>query len=343
MRPHSTDNTLERPGLWARLAIVAGLVVGGFGALAGCTGFGSTPVCMAGAKLGPRGKCLSQQAPLHHIPFREGFETKVMQGFHGYLSHKEDLAFSIDFRCAPGTPVTASKAGRVWAIREDSDKGCADPSCVEDANYVIIDHGDGTYSEYYHLRQLGALVEPGQQVCAGQVVGLCGNTGYSSGPHLHFAITDVTRHTVPVRLYEADEEHDFGFPIPETEYVSHNQLHAWCSATRFSKLPYEAFAHHGIMMQTHLPDVIEEPDRPIDVEGVYHGDHPNVAIHRKRIDGGGWIDECVPVDDDGHFSARIKWPRKRFKPGAYWFMITGADKECLSPGWAWSYKVQVFP
>jgi hypothetical protein len=309
--------------------------------MASCASFGSTPVCMAGAKLSSNGACKSQQAPLHHIPFREGFKTKVMQGFHGYLSHKEDLAYSVDFRCKEGTPVTASRGGRVWAVREDSDKGCADPSCVDDANYVIIDHGDGTYSEYYHLQKMGAIVEPGEQVCTGQVVGLCGNTGFSSGPHLHFAVTDTSRHTIPLRMREA-QRRGYGFVVPETEYVSENEMRAMCSETQFSEIPTGAFAHHGVIIDSELPSVIDDPEAPISVSGVYHGDHPNVAIHRKPIDGGSWIDECLPVDKDGEFEARIKWPRERFRPGTFWFMITGADEECRSPGWAWSLKVQVW-
>jgi hypothetical protein len=296
---------------------------------------------MSGARLGDDGQCRSQRAPLHHIPFRDGFKTRVQQGFHGYMSHKEDLAFSVDFRCPEGTPITASKSGRVWSIKEDSDKGCADPSCVEDANFVILDHGDGTYSEYYHLRQYGVIVEPGEQVCRGQVIGLCGNTGFSSGPHLHFAVTDSTRHTVPVRFHEAAEL-GYGFTVPETEYTSQNELQARCESTRFSTLPREAFAHHGVILDDELPGVIDDPDQTFPVHGTYHGDHPHVAIHRKPIEGGRWIDECVAVDDDGQFRARMAWPRKRFPAKTHWMMITGADKDCLSPGWAWSYKVQVW-
>ncbi|MFW6057393.1 MAG: M23 family metallopeptidase, partial [Persicimonas sp.] len=281
------------------------------------------------------------RAPVHHIPFREGFKTKVMQGFHGYLSHKEDLAFSIDFRCAEGTPIAASKSGRVWAVREDSNKGCADPSCVEDANYVIIDHGDGTYSEYYHLSQFGSIVEPGEQVCRGQVIGMCGNTGFSSGPHLHYALTDTTRHTVPVRMAEAGKR-GFGYVSPETEYVSENELPAQCEPASFSTLPRSGFAHQGVVLDEELPGVIDDPDQAHRIAGTYHGDHPKIAIHRKSVTGGSWIDECVEVDEDGSFDARIKWPRERFKPDTYWFMITGASEDCLAPGWAWSYKVQVW-
>lgn len=290
--------------------------------------------------------CRAQQAPLHHIPFRQGFKTRVMQGYHGYLSHKESLAYSTDFRCPKGTPVVASKAGRVWAARDDSNRGCADMSCVEDANYVILDHGDGTYSEYYHLAQFGALVKPGEQVCAGEVIGLCGNTGFSTGAHLHFALTDTTRQTIPARFSEASTQRQFGFPAPATEYRSQNRLQTQCASTAYSELPRAAFTHQGITLDAPLPIVIKERKAGQDsagfrLRGVYHGDHPNVAVHRKSIDGELWTDECVAVDKTGHFSARIKWPRRRFGPGSYWFMLTGADQDCLAPGWAWSYRINI--
>jgi len=51
-------------------------------------------------------------------------------------------------------------------------------------NYIMIDHGNGKISVYAHLS--GIIVEPGQEVQAGQVIGYVGTTGYSTGPHLHF-------------------------------------------------------------------------------------------------------------------------------------------------------------
>src|SRR5690554_3957396 len=315
-------------------------------ALTGCATPSASPVCMAGAKLESGGSCLAQQAPVHHIPFRQGFKTRVMQGYHGYLSHKEDLAFSIDFRCAMGTPVVASRDGRVWAARDDSNVGCADMSCVEDANYVILDHGDGTYSEYYHLAQFGALVEPGAQVCAGQVIGLCGSTGYSTGAHLHYALTNTTRQTIPSRFEEAQNQYQYGFAIPETEYISENTLQAQCGPTPYSNLPPAAFAHQGITLEAPLPVVIEasaagKQPPGFTLRGVYHGEHPNVAVHRKGVDQDTWTDECLAVDESGGFSARITWPRRRFAAGSYWFMMTGADEDCLAPGWAWSYRILI--
>ena len=51
-------------------------------------------------------------------------------------------------------------------------------------NYIMIDHGNGKISIYAHLS--GIIVEAGQEVKAGQVIGYVGTTGYSTGPHLHF-------------------------------------------------------------------------------------------------------------------------------------------------------------
>ena len=56
-------------------------------------------------------------------------------------------------------------------------------------NFVVIDHGQGEYSAYMHL-QSGLQVKVGQRVAAGQQLGLCGNSGNSSEPHLHFQLQD---------------------------------------------------------------------------------------------------------------------------------------------------------
>ena len=81
-----------------------------------------------------------------------------------------------DQQAPVGTPVGAIGAGRVaFADRLDI-RG----------NYILIDHGWGIYSGYAHLSQLN--VERGQSVESGQIIGLSGNTGRSSGPHLHWEV-----------------------------------------------------------------------------------------------------------------------------------------------------------
>ena len=76
-----------------------------------------------------------------------------------------------------GTPIYATRAGTVIA---------ANYGTTGYGNYVIIDHGDGYTSLYGHCSAL--LVSQGQRVSRGQIIAQVGNTGWSTGPHLHFEV-----------------------------------------------------------------------------------------------------------------------------------------------------------
>ncbi len=81
-----------------------------------------------------------------------------------------------DFRAAMQTPIKASNDGVVVLVSERYLSG----------NSIIINHGKGIYSAYFHLDSF--KVKPNQKVKQGQIIALSGNTGRSSGPHLHFSI-----------------------------------------------------------------------------------------------------------------------------------------------------------
>jgi hypothetical protein len=57
-----------------------------------------------------------------------------------------------------------------------------------EANLVVIDHGEGIHAGHGHLTKNGALVEVGEEVIAGRVIALSGNSGLSRGPHLHSSV-----------------------------------------------------------------------------------------------------------------------------------------------------------
>lgn len=107
----------------------------------------------------------------HHAPTWSNFgqrriNNEVLQSVHSGL----------DIRAPFGDPIRASNAGRVAMA---SDLYLAGKT-------VIIDHGLGVFSSYGHLSEL--KVKRGEVVEKGQVVGLCGSTGRSTGPHLHWAV-----------------------------------------------------------------------------------------------------------------------------------------------------------
>ena len=92
---------------------------------------------------------------------------------------------AIDIGTGEGTPVIATKSGTITFTNEGCSVG--DHSCGGGyGNYIKMEHGDGIESLYAHLRQV--LVSEGDTVVQGQIIGYSGNTGRSTGPHLHFEI-----------------------------------------------------------------------------------------------------------------------------------------------------------
>lgn len=93
------------------------------------------------------------------------------QGIHGHNG--------IDIAATPGTPVVASGNGRVIAARVGGYNGGY-------GNMVVISHDGGVQTVYAHLREVN--VSQGEVVTQGQIIGGVGNTGRSTGPHLHFEV-----------------------------------------------------------------------------------------------------------------------------------------------------------
>ena len=86
-----------------------------------------------------------------------------------------------DFAVPSGTPVSAAHAGTVVKA---GPVGAGDGPAY--GNAIVIRHADNTYSQYAHLSKINVRI--GQSVATGERIALSGNTGNSSGPHLHFEI-----------------------------------------------------------------------------------------------------------------------------------------------------------
>lgn len=106
----------------------------------------------------------------------------------GYRTHKGgDLHHGIDITTSSGTPVLAAKDGTIETVKYDVPDENHTLNTL--GNYVIINHHDGTYSIYEHMRY-GKTdgIEKGKTVQQGMQIGKVGNTGDSSGSHLHFQV-----------------------------------------------------------------------------------------------------------------------------------------------------------
>ena len=129
----------------------------------------------------PVGVAQSYRYPL---PWRGG-PFRLSQGAEGQYSHfGPKNRYAMDIAMPVGTPIIAARAGVVVKVENSQSGRGTDPS----GNFVRVLHNDGTMGVYLHLKQGSVSVREGQQVTVGSPLALSGNTGNSSGPHLHFVV-----------------------------------------------------------------------------------------------------------------------------------------------------------
>tara|TARA_Y100000389_G_scaffold24915_1_gene21641 strand:- start:49 stop:720 length:672 start_codon:yes stop_codon:yes gene_type:complete len=137
--------------------------------------------------------------------------------------------FAYDIPMPIGTNLVAVQSGKVVGLAEnfeDVKDGVFDESLIDKANYINIEHLDGTRASYVHLTTNGALKSIGDNVIQGEVIALSGNSGWSSRPHLHFQLnkcidtddrpnyTWIVCNSVPI-TFKNTSEHCFGLLGPD--------------------------------------------------------------------------------------------------------------------------------
>ncbi|RYG52117.1 MAG: M23 family metallopeptidase [Chitinophagaceae bacterium] len=138
---------------------------------------------------------------LYDLPFAKGRSYKIYQGYDGRLSHQNEK--SLDFTMPEGTEIFAAREGVVVKLIESNSESCPSKDCIKYNNELIIMHPDGTFAAYVHLKQNGALFNVGDSVKQGDLIAYSGNTGWSTGPHLHFTCyiqTFDVRETLPTKF-----------------------------------------------------------------------------------------------------------------------------------------------
>lgn len=150
------------------------------------------------------------------LPFAAGETYTLTQSYCSQAGWSHHTRFAYDFDLPMGTEVLAARAGEVVELREhhsDSDRNGGHE------NVVILRHADDTLGLYIHMMEQGILVEMGEQVPRGTLIGWSGASGDTNGyAHLHFQVclrpgkcsTGTSEITLPVNFRNAEGTHTAG-------------------------------------------------------------------------------------------------------------------------------------
>lgn len=148
------------------------------------------------------------------VPLERGAE-RLVSGY-GYRIHPiyktRRMHTGVDFLAPTGTPIYATGNGRV--VEAERNK-------YGYGRMVLIDHGYGYETLYAHLNQIN--VKPGQEIKRGEVIGMVGNTGISTAPHLHYEVIKDGRKINPVNYFFNDlspEEFEYIIEVASRENQS---------------------------------------------------------------------------------------------------------------------------
>jgi len=201
--------------------------------------------------------CAAETPADYKLPWVAGSRFAVLQGNSeldlgsncrsGCSTHKDDsMRYAWDFDLPEGTPVLAARAGTValtngsWrpdhcgGVTADQSGPITSALIGNEANFVEIDHGDGTSALYLHLAEVAPAIQTkaktGEPVAQGEVLGLSGKTGYTQCvSHLHFQVQNTVRAdwfttSQPIRFADQDvmSQSPAGVPMEGQSYSSSN-------------------------------------------------------------------------------------------------------------------------
>jgi hypothetical protein len=172
------------------------------GVLYACSGIGppkSEQMCSLGCQVKPPGspdQCAVAAGTMSYkFPWSPATSMRLTQDCNDSCcqDHIGDAKFAWDFATAGAFTIVAARGGTIRHLKINSTSGCGSTACVNQVNYLVIDHGDGTQATYMHLagNSLAAGISCGAIVKQGQALATAGTTGWSTGVHLHFQVNSV--------------------------------------------------------------------------------------------------------------------------------------------------------
>jgi len=168
-----------------------------------CPGSGRPPTsatpCAEGCVVEPPGTADHCRAPVsegsYRLPWEPGVTMRLTQDCDDgcCADHVGTDRYAYDWGNGGAFTIVAARGGTVSHLKINSTSGCGTSGCVNHANVIVIDHGDGTQATYLHLEgdSLAPGVTCGGTVERGQPLARAGTTGWSTGIHLHFQVSGV--------------------------------------------------------------------------------------------------------------------------------------------------------
>ncbi len=151
----------------------------------------------------------SSDTSFYRLPWKAGRNRLVGQGNNTNFTHKGAAGWAFDFSLHNGQRIRAARGGEVTHVEESNSKN-SHPDLVKMYNFPVfpanalrIEHQDGKASWYFHMQKNGVLVAEGDKVTRSTKVGITGNTGFSTNPHLHYQVNfepSSGANSVPLRF-----------------------------------------------------------------------------------------------------------------------------------------------
>ena len=147
-------------------------------------------VALLARRAGDMASCIPAIPPV--VPDRSIYRLSSSFGYRkDPFTGRTKRHTGVDFALKPGNPVYATGAGVVESVKFEF---------FGYGNSVLIDHGFGYKTRYAHLKSIGVV--EGMKVKRGECIGISGNSGRSSGPHLHYEVLYKDRHVNPANYYD---------------------------------------------------------------------------------------------------------------------------------------------
>ena len=147
-------------------------------------------VAQLSKRAGDMASCIPAIPPV--VPDRKIYRLSSSFGFRSDpFTGRSKRHTGVDFALKPGNPVYATGDGVVESVKFEF---------FGYGNSVVIDHGFGYKTRYAHLKSIGVV--EGMKVKRGECIGESGNSGRSSGPHLHYEVLYRDRHVNPSNYYD---------------------------------------------------------------------------------------------------------------------------------------------